>query len=455
MTLFEIASAVSGKLLGNDVSPNTPITDVTIDTRTAQPGALYVPIVGEHFDGHDFIRNARAKGVSCVLSAHPLDDDGPYILVADTLIALQDIAAYYRNQFDIPIIGITGSVGKTSTKEMLAAALSTGFTVLKTDGSFNNQTGVPLTIFRLDRAHEVAIIEMGTNHFGEIAALTKIVQPTICLFTNIGVAHIEFFGSREGIFKGKTEMLHGMRPGGTILVNGDDDLLVTIPNALRYGRSESCDMRATDIVDLGLDGSQFTAHFKGEQIRVHVPAPGLHSVSNALAAMITGKVLGMTLEQLSAGVEGYRAAPGRMCIHHTEHLTIIDDSYNANPNSVMASIDVIKMLGGRRVCILGDMLELGEQSPLYHAEVGSYAARGGIDLVLSVGTYGQFIFEGASAVNPQQARFFETQDALLAALPSILADGDTVLVKASRGMHLENAVRFLLELSKCSSFNLK
>lgn len=447
MTVSEIAQAVGGELTGTPISGETAITNVVIDSRDIPANALFVPILGDRFDGHDFIPTARKNGAVCVLSSRPLND-GPYILVDDTLAALQAIASHYRDKFTIPVIGITGSVGKTSTKEMLYSVLSTQLCTLKTLGSFNNQTGVPLTLFRLEPTHQVAIIEMGTNHFGEIETLSKIVKPTVCLFTNIGVAHIEFFGSREGILQGKTEMLHGMQPGGHVIVNGDDDLLVTIPDALCYGFSETCDVRATDIRDLGLRGSLFSVTYQNRRVRVRVPAPGLHSIRNALAAIATGLTLGLSLEALAAGVESYTPPTGRMDIRFTDRMTVIDDTYNANPTSVEASIDAMSGATGRRVCILGDMLELGEQSPAYHAEVGRYAIEHQIDLLLCVGPESRHTYEAAIALSPKSALYFETQQAMLEQLDDLLCSGDTVLVKASRGMHLENTVKQLLSSSQ-------
>ncbi len=443
MTIAEIAAACGGSFRGQDALLSAEAVDVCIDSRAVVPGALYVPIIGERFDGHSFIEVARANGAVCVLTDRPLEEQ-PFILVKDTLVALQHIARHYREKFSIPVIGITGSVGKTSTKEMIAAVLSKRFQVLKTHGSQNNQTGVPLTLFRLSETDEVAIVEMGTNHFGEIETLSRIVQPTVCLFTNIGVAHIEFFGSREGILRGKTEMLIGMRPGGTIIANGDDDMLVRVPGALRYGLGEQCSVRAIDVVDEGLDGMAFTAVYHGEEARMRVPAPGLHSVSNALAAVAVGLMLGMSLSELREGVASYEAPEGRMCIRHSDSFTILDDCYNANPTSVMAAIDVLQKVDGRRICILGDMLELGEQSAEYHEVVGGYAARHGVDMILCVGQDSENTFFGAHDVAPHRVRYFETQESLLDILPLLVRRGDTILIKASHGMHLEKTVNMLL-----------
>ncbi len=443
MTLREITDAVGGSFHGDAALFEATVADIVIDSRLATAGALYIPIKGERFDGHDFIDAAIDNGALCVLSARALDNR-PYILVSDTLLALQQVAGHYRDKFDIPVVGITGSVGKTSTKEMIASVLSSKFSVLKNVGSFNNQTGVPLTLLRLDEAHEVAVVEMGTNHFGEIAALTKIVKPLLCVFTNIGVAHIEFFGSREGILQGKCEMLAGMQSGGSVIVNGDDDMLVRIPDAMRFGFGEGCELRATNVIDRGLDGMTFDAIWHDESVHVNVPSPGRHSVSNALAAMAVGLKLGMHLKELAEGVEAFAAPAGRMNIRRTDTLTVLDDSYNANPNSVMAAIDVLEKVQGRRVCVLGDMLELGAQSDEFHEVAGMYAAIHGIDLIVCVGPNSEQTFMGAHALAPSRARYFETQETLLDILPLLVRDHDTILVKASRGMHLEKTVEMLV-----------
>ncbi len=441
----DILAACGGEYVGEDSLLDTAVSDIVIDSRKAVPGSLYVPIIGENHDGHAFIPAARKNGTTLVLSEQPLDTP-PYIQVSHTLPALQAIAARYRELFSIPVIGLTGSAGKTSTKDIVAAALGTHFSVLKTQGNLNNETGAPLTLFSLQPEHEVAVVEMGTNHFGEIARIAAMVQPDICLFTNIGQAHIENFGTREGIFRGKTEMLRHMRPGGRIVANGDDDFLCALPGALLYGLGEHCAVRGTDLDDLILDGMWFTANYAGHTQRMHVPALGVHSVCNALAAVSVGLLLDMPMDEIAAGIETYEPLPGRMNVKRTARFTLVDDTYNANPTSVQASVDVLAKCPGRRVCILGDMRELGVESPRLHAEIGAYTAKKGFELFLCVGTDSWHMFEQASSISPERTRYFETQEAMLAQLPELLQPGDTILAKASRGMHLEQTVQFLLEM---------
>ena len=443
----EIVAASGGTYFGDPALLNETAQNVVINSELTQPGSLFVAIIGEKHDGHKFIPAAREKGASLVVSDRALETE-PYLLVPDTLKAMHAIARCYRSKFTIPVIGLTGSAGKTSTKDIVAAALSAKFNVMKTQGNLNNETGAALTIFSLEEAHEVAVVEMGTNHFGEIGRIAAFVEPDYCLFTNIGLAHIENFGSREGIFQGKTEMLPYMRAGGRVIANGDDDMLCTIPSALLYGLGEPCAVRATEVEDLILRGMNFTAHYAGNNFRMHVPALGVHSVYNALAAVSAGVLLGMELSEIASGIETYKPLKGRMNVHELETITVIDDTYNANPTSTKASLDVLKMCSGRRVAILGDMRELGEAAPQMHEDVGRYTAALGIERILCVGTESRHMFDGAENVAPGRAQYFETQDALLTVLPQLVEAGDVILVKASRGMKMEHTVDLLLSQSK-------
>jgi len=443
----EIVAASGGTYYGDPSLLHDAVTDVVINSELAKPGSLFIAIIGEKHDGHKFIPAARERDAALVVTDRALDSE-PYLLVPDTLRAMHAIAASYRNKFTIPVIGLTGSAGKTSTKDIVAAALSAKFNVVKTQGNLNNETGAALTIFSLEDAHEVAVVEMGTNHFGEIGRIAAFVQPDYCLFTNVGLAHIENFGTREGIFKGKTEMLPFMRAGGRVIANGDDDLLNTIPNALYYGLGENCEVRGNDIEDLILRGMNFTVRYQGTSCRMHVPALGVHSVYNALAAVSAGVLLGMQLSEIASGIETYKPLRGRMNVHELESFTLIDDTYNANPTSMKASLDVLKECSGRRVAILGDMRELGESAPQMHEDVGRYSASLGIERIICVGAESKRMYSGADSVSPGCAEYFATQEELLSALPQLVQQGDVILVKASRGMKLEQTVELLLAISK-------
>ena len=439
----EIVSACGGAYHGDPALLHEAVSGIVINSELATRGSLFIAIRGEKHDGHTFIPAAREKGASLVLCDRALERE-PYLLVPDTLKAMHAIAKCYREKFTIPVIGLTGSAGKTSTKDIVAAALSQKFNVMKTQGNLNNETGAALTIFTLEEAHEAAVVEMGTNHFDEIGRIAAFVQPDYCLFTNIGLAHIENFGTREGIFQGKTEMLPHMRPNGRIIANGDDDMLRGISGALLYGLSEDCAVRGTQVEDLILRGMRFTANYKGTQCRMHVPALGVHSVYNALAAVSCGLLLGMELCQIAAGIETYRPLHGRMNVHELPRYTVIDDTYNANPTSMKASLDVLARCSGRRVAILGDMRELGVAAPQMHGDIGRYAASLGIERILCVGRESLSMFSGAESAAPHRAQYFETQDALLSSLPQLVWEGDVILVKASRGMYLEQTVELLL-----------
>ncbi len=427
-TIRELLDATGGTLHAPSGFGDPVVHGLTIDTRTLTPGMGYVAIRGGVFDGHRFIPDAMEKGA--VLSISDTNVPSPHILVGNTVLAYQNIAKMHRERFDIPVVCITGSVGKTTTKQMVRSVLETTFRTHATVGNLNNQTGVPTTVLAIDETHQVSVMELGTNHFGEIDAIARVAQPTICLFTNIGEAHIEFFGSREGIFRGKTEMLRHLRPGGTVIANGDDDFLRTIPGALTYGFSEGVAARAVDLVEHGLDGVTFTAELFGKRLPVTLRVAGKHMVLNALAALLVAHTLGVPDENALFALEAFRPDEGRAGVVRTARFTLIDGSYNCNPTSMEAALDVLKTAAGRKVCIFGDMLELGENAPAYHARIGAYAKRCGIDRMITVGSLAK-----NAAFDPQDA--YETADALIERLPSLLEDGDTVLVKASYGMHLK------------------
>lgn len=433
-TIDELLTATGGTLCASSDFGDPVVHGMTIDTRTLTPGMGYVAIRGETFDGHRFIPNAMERGA--VLSISDTAVPFPHIRVGDTVLAYQNIAKLHRERFDLPVVCITGSVGKTTTKEMVKAVLSTTLCTHATVGNLNNQTGVPTTVLGITPAHQVSVMELGTNHFGEIDRIARVAQPTICLFTNIGEAHIEFFGSRRGIFQGKTEMLKHMRPGGTVLANADDDLLCTIPNAVTYGFAESADVRALDVHENGLDGVSFVAEVFGKRLPVTLHVAGRHMVQNALAALAVAHFVGVPDEAARSALSAFRPGSGRAEILHTDRFTIIDGSYNCNPTSMEAALDVLKAASGRRVCIFGDMFELGNDAPQFHARIGAYAERCGIDKMITVGP-----LAGHAAFGDSPA--FDTVEALIAALPALLRDGDTILVKASFGMHLNRVVDVL------------
>lgn len=448
-TVRQAVEACKGKYTGDPALLDERITGVAIDNRIVKDGFLFVPIIGEVHDGHTFIDAAFEAGAVCCLSQRPLGNGKPHILVESTLDAFQAIAGWYRGLFDMKMIGVTGSAGKTTTKELIACALSAAIPTFRSKANLNNQTGVPLNLFALEDCYSAAVIEMGTNHFGEIRSLARMVRPDYCVLTNIGEAHIENFGTKEGTLKAKSEMLEYMSDGGRVFVCGDDPLLKALKQSrsgvISYGLLPDNDYRAVDIAERGTDGVAFTAKSAEREVRVELAVPGTHMVQNALCALAIADTLGIDGDVAARGLASYRPEGGRQQIERVGGITIIDDSYNANPSSMKAAIDVLRGCGGRKVCILGDMKELGEGAGVYHREIGEYAAQSGIDLILCVGELAREIEKGAGG-GSGKARWYGAQDELLSELPSIIGEGDTVLVKASRSMELERAVKRLKEV---------
>ena len=437
MTLSRAAMACGGTLCGVS-DQNIGLSRVVIDSRAVEPGDLFVAYKGERADGHDYIGTAVKRGAACCLAERiPEGETGPILLVPDVQQALEQIAAAYRKTLSIPVVGITGSVGKTSAKEMIAAVLEQRLRVLKTDKNLNNQIGVPMTISRIEQEHEAAVVEMGISGFGEMRALTKIVRPTIAVFTVIGHAHLEFLQDRQGVFRAKTEMLEGMDDDACVIVNGDDDLLRGLEcrqRKLSFGLGAGCDIRA-EKVRVDRDGhTDCFIRFGSRKIPVHIPAFGQHMVYAALEGAAVGFVLGLRDEEIAAGIARYETVGRRAAVTETGTVTLIDDCYNANPDSVKCGVDSLMELPGRHVCILGDMLELGPKEREMHRDVGEYALRRGVDLVLCCGPLCQETAEAAG----QAGKWFPDREALITALPELIQQGDRVLVKASRGMHLED-----------------
>ncbi len=411
---------------------------------------MFVPIKGARVDAHDFIEQVMEKEVLATLSEKDLGAKPfPYILVESSLAAVKDIAEFYLKQLQIPVVGITGSVGKTSTKEVIASVLAQKYNTLKTQGNFNNELGLPLTIFRLRDEHEMAVLEMGISDFGEMHRLAKIARPNTCVITNIGLCHLEFLKSRDGILKAKTEIFDYLQPDGHIILNGDDDKLVTVQEAkgikpVFFGVENHQGIWADEIKPEGLKGISCCIHAGEESFSVLIPVPGRHSVYNALAATAVGLTYGLTIEEIRRGIESLQSVSGRFHIIETPKYTVIDDCYNANPISMKASLDVLTDALGRKVAILGDMGELGADERKMHQEVGKYAAEKEIDVLLCVGELSTDMAEAAKAVNSKtQVRHFTNKENLMKEIPEILEKGDTVLVKASHFMEFGEIVEKL------------
>lgn len=452
MSLIQISRACGGQYIGAEACKLQEVSGVVIDSRKVEPGFLFIAVKGERVDGHSFIPAVFQAGAACVLCEDmPEKPAGPCILVESSLQALKSLAEYYRSTLSIPVIGISGSVGKTSTKEMIASVLSQKYKVLKTEGNFNNEIGLPLTILRIRQEHEAAVLEMGISDFGEMTRLARMARPNICVLTNIGLCHLENLKSRDGILKAKTEMFDQAQPGAQIIVNGDDDKLITLkdshsPRPCFFGLEPSNDLYAADIENLGLEGSRCTFITSAGSFRALIPIPGRHMVYNALAGTAVGLALDLTTEQIRAGIESLVPVSGRNNLIRTEKWDILDDCYNANPVSMCASLDVLSHALGRKVAILGDMGELGENEKLLHYNVGCHAADAGIDAVFLVGTLSKETARGIAAKNPDLiCRCYDTRQELLDDLPLLLLKGDSILVKASHFMAFHEIVEYLKE----------
>ena len=444
VTAAEIAGAVAGQLFG----PGDIVVDcVSTDSRSLPERCLFVALKGERSDGHDYIPNALEAGVGAVLCARlpeNLRPDRAYILVEDTLTALKALASWYRGQFSIPVVQITGSVGKTTTKEMVAAVLSQRLRTHRTQGNFNNHIGAPLTLLAMPADTQAAVVETGMNHFGEIRYLGEMVKPTVAVITNIGDAHIEYLGSRQGILEAKCEIFEHLAPGGLAVLSGDDDLLAALdlpfPTAL-CGRGERCQYRVTEVADRGVRGVDCTLVTPRDTYTLHIPAPGVHMIYPAAMAAAIGEHLGLTREEISRGVAAYTPAGSRMrVIRGSRDRVLLDDCYNANPQSMAAAL---KVLAGEEhtLAILGDMGELGDLSPQAHREVGQLARELGIGTLVAVGEKSREMAEGAKGMD---VRWFPTVDSALEALPDMMTrDGLVIEVKASHAMHFERIVEEL------------
>ena len=441
MTVQEITAAVGG-IWWNPREDVSAVTAVCTDSRKITPGCLFVPWRGEKFDGHDFIDAALDAGAAGCLCAHlpvQLRDDKFYIKVDDTRLALRALAAAYRSRFSIPVIQITGSVGKTTTKEMIAAVLGAKYRVLKTPENFNNDIGTPLTLLQLEPEHQVAVIETGMNHFGEIRYLGEMVRPDIAVISNIGDAHIEFLGSREGILQAKCEIFENLKEGGMAVLNGDDALLNTLDlpfDTVRCGQSEHCNVRISDIADHGVEGITCTVTTQQDTYHLTIPAPGEHMAYSASMAVAIGEHLQLSHDEIVRGVSQYEPAGSRMrIVRLPEGRLILDDCYNANPQSVTAALEILaKTECDRKVAVLGDMGELGELTAQAHYNMGALAAMLGIDFVAAIGEKAAKIADGASQ-SGGDALHFSTKEEAIHELTGQLGPNTAMLVKASHAMH--------------------
>ena len=429
------------------------ITNVTMDSRKVVQGSLFVAIKGERVDGHDFIKEVFSKGAAAVLCDHvPEGVIGPCVVVEDTVKGLQEVARWYRSTLNVKVVGITGSVGKTSTKEMVAAVLAEKFNVLKTIGNYNNEIGLPLTVLSIEEDTEIAVLEMGISDFGEMRVLSRIACPDICVITNIGQCHLEFLHDRDGILKAKSEIFEFMNPEGRIYLNGDDDKLVTVTEVKGikptfFGLKDTNDVYPASKESMGLGGTRMRISLRGSLFDAEIHMLGDHMVSNAMAASAIASDLGMDKNQIAAGLYTAKTIDGRSNLIPKGTGYIIDDCYNASPASMMAALDTLNLATGRKVAILGDMFELGPDSDNMHAAVGRYAVSIGIDKLVCVGENCRHMYSAAlKEKGTTGIGYYTDLESLLKNLRIEIKEGDNVLVKSSHGMGFAKLVEALKEL---------
>ena len=459
MTIREILEAVDGKLLGEFSDLDLTVKHVFTDSRNPDPGALFIPLVGERFDGHAFLNEALEGGAAGCFTQRERESYLPgkfYIKVGSTQKALRDLARHYKQKFRIPFVAVTGSVGKTTAKEMVAAVLGERFKVLKTEGNFNNEVGLPLTLLRLNSNHEICVVEMGMNHFGEIEYLSSIVEPDVAVITNIGDSHIENLGSRENILKAKCEIFSHMDPKkGYVILNGDDPLLEPLRASLPFqsvlvGTAEGLDYRATGVESDGEKSVRCHVRTPRSGFDVEIPALGNHMLYPTLTAAAVSEHFGMTGGEIARGV--LRFAPTKMrmnILKRGDGITILNDAYNANPQSMRAAVEVLSKSGGDyKIAVLGDMFELGPFAPTLHAGVGAYLGKAGIDCLVAVGELARHIYDAAKDAMVPQVYWCETKEEAKPILAELVKPNSTILVKASRGMAFEELVDDLKRITK-------
>ena len=443
LLLSEIANACNGSL-----NANCEISGICIDTRKITPGCLFICIKGERFDAHQFAQEAIDKGAAAVMIHEDIVINGCAVKVENTSKALLDLGSYYRSKFNLYLVGLTGSVGKTTTKEFTYLVVQSKYNAIKTLGNLNNEIGLPQMLFQLDSTTQAAVIEMGMNHFGEIHRLSSAAKPTLALITNIGTSHIENLGSREGILKAKLEILDGLEKGATLLLNGDNDLLKTVKNdeynICFYGIKNG-DFTADDIVEN--DGkTSFTIHYFSKVQSVTIPTIGIHNVYNALAAFAVGYFLDIEAERCAYALGQYQPEGMRQKSVDFKGITVIEDCYNASVDSMKAAINTLaNTKGKRKIAVLSDMLELGDYAVQAHETVGKLAGAAGIDFLFTVGELSQNIHNSAIENGVKNAVHFNNKEELATRLIETLETGDTVIFKASRGMALEEVIHNLYD----------
>ncbi|MDZ7750784.1 MAG: UDP-N-acetylmuramoyl-tripeptide--D-alanyl-D-alanine ligase [Gammaproteobacteria bacterium] len=441
LSLSEAAAITGGRVHGADGL----FTGMAIDTRWLLPEQLFVALAGEHTDGHGFLPEARARGAAAALVERPVDDHLRQLEVADCRAAMGRLAAHWRARFDVPVVAITGSNGKTTVRAMMAAILGEAGRVLATEGNLNNDLGVPLTLARLAPDHDYAVVEMGANHRGEIAALAALACPTVALITQCAPAHLEGFGSIQGVAEAKGEIYGALGDDGFAVINADDDFaplwrgLAGNRHRLTFGLAAPADVTAT--WQAGAGGSELRIASPVGSFGVHLPLPGRHNVCNALAATAAALALGLGPETIAAGLARVAGVGGRLQLRPgMRGARVVDDSYNANPGSLLAAIDFLRELDAEGWLVLGEMAELGEEAPRLHREAGEYARRAGVERLYAVGALGAEAVAGFGA----GGRHYDGRASLIADLEDALHDGVAVLVKGSRSARMDEVVAALV-----------
>jgi len=443
LNVKDVLAATGGTLVCG--TEDFEISEIVTDSRKAGANMLFVPIVGDNNDGHDFIGSAFENGAETVVTHRdiPAMTGKNIIRVRDTRIAFGDIARYYKEKYNLPTVAITGSVGKTTTKDMISAVLAMKYNTLKTQGNFNNDIGLPITIFRLEKKHEAAVLEIGMSHMGEIRYLASIAKPDVAVITNIGMSHIENLGSQENIYYSKLQICDFMNKDGLLVVNGDDKYLTRHFDRCRVVtcgiENKNCDLVAKNIKNLGIEGTKFTVKVDGENHEVYVKIPGVHNVYNALIAIAVGRHYNIPMKDIIDGIREFLLTSMRMEIRDYNGMTVINDCYNASPDSMRAALSVLHdMKAKRKIAVLGDVLEMGTFAEKALYEVGLSIED--MDMLVTVGDNSRFIARGASFAGIKNTKSFKTNKEAIDHLKGYLKKGDAVLVKASRGMRFEQIV---------------
>ena len=452
LTINEIVSATNGKLLCGNL--NTYINSISTNSKEISENTLFVPIKGQKTDAHDFIESAFDNGAIATLTERNEcnQKDKTYILVNDTKLALQRLAEYYRMKFNIPVIGVTGSVGKTTTKEIIASALSAKGRVMKTSGNQNSQIGVPLTVFKLCPEDDFAIIELGMSEFGEMERISKVAKVNHAVITNIGISHIENLKTQENICKEKLHIIDHFDSESVLYLNGDDPILSKLKGKINaktvfFGTSSFCDYKAENIEIIDNNTTKFDLITPNQETKMQIPTIGNHNVLNSLAAVAICIDLGFNIDEIQNGLNTFKQPKMRQQITNTGFITVIDDSYNASPDSIKSGINILKSVSNnnRTIAVLADMLELGEYSFNAHFSLGEYLAENKVDIVLTVGNEAKAICQGALSQSKNiTAKSFENNEQVMSYLNKIITKGDVILVKGSRGMHTDEIVNQLL-----------